>query len=51
MNNLYRVLLTGVLLVTGLLGAMSGEYIVSSALFAASTFIGSMGASHKQSKD
>lgn len=39
--------LTGLVFVTGLIGLFSGEYIISSALFAASTYTSSVLASRR----
>ncbi|HEY8219064.1 MAG TPA: hypothetical protein VIF86_03095 [Methylobacter sp.] len=35
MSDLYKDILTGLIFITGLLGFLSGEFIISSALFAA----------------
>ncbi|MDT4332418.1 hypothetical protein ACQE3E_19245 [Methylomonas sp. MED-D] len=43
MSNLQRDILTGLIFVTGLVGFFSGEYIISSALFAASTYASNLG--------
>ena len=34
MNDFYKDILTGVVFITGLIGFISGEFIISSALFA-----------------
>lgn len=47
MNAIKEHILTGLMFFTGLLGLFSGEYIISSALFAASTYTSSVGASRR----
>ncbi len=37
MNNFYRDIFTGAMFVTGMIGFLLGEFIISSALFAAAT--------------
>ena len=37
MNNFYRDIFTGAMFVTGMMGFLLGEFIISSALFAAAT--------------
>lgn len=44
MNGLIRNILTGLMFVTGIVGFLSGEYIISSALFAVTTYISNMNA-------
>lgn len=47
MNAIKNHILTGLVFITGLIGLFSGEYIISSALFAAATYTSSVGASHR----
>lgn len=42
MNSLSKHLLTGVLFAVGLYGVVNGEYIISSALFAITTYTSSI---------
>ncbi|MEE9339848.1 MAG: hypothetical protein V3U87_17390 [Methylococcaceae bacterium] len=37
MNNIYRDIFTGAMFVTGMMGFLSGEFIISSTLFTAAT--------------
>lgn len=42
MNHLHKDLVTGLIFVTGVIEFISGDFIVSSALFAATTFASNM---------
>jgi hypothetical protein len=42
MNNLSKHLLTGLLFITGIYGVFNGEFIISSALFAITTYTSSI---------
>lgn len=49
MNNLYKDLLIGTLFITGLVGFISGEFIMSSTLFAAAAVTSNLKMSRKDS--
>ena len=49
MNNLYKDILTGTLFITGLVGFISGEFIMSSALFAVATVTSNLKTPRKDS--
>lgn len=51
MNDFYKDILIGAVFVSGLLGFMSGEYILSSALFAMSAIGSNVNANRKRAKD
>ncbi|MBD9359127.1 hypothetical protein ACH5Y9_18825 [Methylomonas sp. BW4-1] len=48
MKRLHKDILTGLVFVTGVIEFISGDFIVSSALFAATTFASTMGSSRKK---
>jgi len=50
MNDLYKDILTGLVFITGLFGFISGEFIISSTLFAAAAIASNVNANRKQSK-
>ena len=50
MSDFYKDVLTGAMFVTGLLGFVSGEFIISSALFASATIASSMNANRGNEK-
>ena len=43
MNNFYKDILTGVVFISGLFGFLSGEFIMSSALFATAAVTSNIG--------
>lgn len=47
MSNLIRDIVTGLAFIAGIIGVISGEYIISSALFAATTYTSNMGSRYK----
>lgn len=49
MNDLYKDFLIGTLFITGLVGFISGEFIMSSTLFAAATVTSNLKAIRKDS--
>jgi len=49
MNNLKKDILTGVMFVTGIFGFISGEFIISSTLFASAAISSNIDLSNKQS--
>ncbi len=50
MNDLYKDILIGVVFITGLLGFVSGEFIISSTLFAGAAIASNVNSNRKQSK-
>jgi hypothetical protein len=50
MNGLIKNILTGLAFVTGIVGFMSGEYIISSALFAVTTYTSNINVRPKKQK-
>ncbi len=48
MNNFYKDVLTGVVFMVGLLGFFSGEFIISSALFATAAIASNVNANRKK---
>lgn len=50
MNDLYKDILTGLAFMAGLLGFISGEFIISSTLFAGAAIASNVNANRKQSK-
>lgn len=48
MNDLHKDLLNGLVFVTGVIGFMLGEYIISSALFAATTYASNINMNRKK---
>ena len=50
MSDFYKDILTGIMFITGLFGFLSGEFIISSALFASATVASNINITHKQSK-
>jgi len=48
MNDFYRDILTGVVFMTGLIGFLSGEYIISSTLFAAAAIASNVNINRKR---
>ena len=51
MSDFYKDILIGAVFVTGLLGFISGEYIISSALFASAAIASNINANRKRAKD
>jgi hypothetical protein len=49
MSDFYKDILTGMIFLTGLLGFLSGEYIISSALFATATIASNVNQNRKRS--
>ena len=50
MNDLYKDILTGTLFVTGLIGFISGEFIISSTLFATAAVASNVNTNRKRGK-
>jgi hypothetical protein len=50
MNDLYKDILTGTVFITGLLGFVSGEFIISSALFATAAITSNVNLNRKRGK-
>lgn len=50
MNELYKDILIGAVFATGLLGFVSGEFIISSALFAASAVASNINLNRRRSQ-
>jgi hypothetical protein len=50
MNELYKDVLVGVIFATGLLGFISGEFIISSALFATAAVASNVNLNSKREK-
>ncbi|MDO9270816.1 MAG: hypothetical protein Q7T96_17065 [Methylobacter sp.] len=50
MNDFYKDILTGTVFITGLLGFISGEFIISSALFATSAIASNINLNRKRGK-
>ena len=50
MKDLYKDILTGLVFMTGLLGFLSGEFIISSTLFAASAIASNVNVNGKRGK-
>jgi CheY-specific phosphatase CheX len=50
MKDLYKDILTGLVFMIGLLGFLSGEFIISSTLFAASAIASNVSISRKRGK-
>ena len=50
MNNFYKDILTAIVFMSGLFGFFSGEFIISSALFATATVASNIGAHRQQSE-
>ncbi|WP_020484487.1 hypothetical protein [Methylomonas sp. MK1] len=48
MNRLHKDILTGLVFVTGVIEFISGDFIISSALLAATTFASTMGSNRKK---
>ncbi len=48
MNNFYKDVLTGAVFMVGLLGFFSGEFIISSALFATAAIASNVNTNRKQ---
>jgi CheY-specific phosphatase CheX len=48
MTNLQKDVLNGLAFITGIIGFMSGEFIISSALFAATAVASNLNMNHKQ---
>ena len=49
MNDFYKDILTGVVFITGLIGFISGEFIISSALFATAYIASNINLNRKES--
>jgi len=50
MKDLYKDILTGLVFMVGLFGFLSGEFIISSALFAASAIASNVNVNRKRGK-
>ncbi len=50
MNDLYKDILTGLVFMVGLFGFLSGEFIISSALFATAAIASNVNANSKRGK-
>jgi len=50
MNDLYKDILTGLLFITGLLGFIYGEFIISTVLFATAAIASNVNLNHKRVK-
>ncbi|MDI1229806.1 MAG: hypothetical protein PSV18_01135 [Methylobacter sp.] len=50
MNDFYKDILTGVVFITGLLGFISGEFIISSTLFASAAIASNVNMNRKRVK-
>jgi len=50
MNDLYKDILTGAIFITGLLGFISGEFIISSTLFASAAIASNVNMNRKRVK-
>jgi len=50
MSDYYRDILTGLVFVTGMLGFVSGEFIISSTLFATAAIASNINMNRKRSK-
>lgn len=50
MNRLIKTFLTGLMLMTGVFGFVSGEYIITSALLAVTTYLSAINAGSGQSR-
>ncbi|MGZ4968636.1 MAG: hypothetical protein ACXV8O_00705 [Methylobacter sp.] len=50
MSDLYKDILTGTVFITGLLGFISGEFIISSALFATAAIASNINLNRKKGK-
>ena len=50
MNDFYKDILTGTVFITGLLGFISGEFIISSALFATAAVASNVNINRKRGK-
>lgn len=48
MNNLFRDILTGLVFIIGVIGFIEGEFIISSALFAATTLVSNINMNRKK---
>jgi hypothetical protein len=48
MNDFYKDILIGAVFVTGLIGFISGEFIISSALFASAAIASNVNMNHKR---
>jgi CheY-specific phosphatase CheX len=48
MSDFYKDVLTGIVFVTGVFGFVSGEFIISSTLFAAAAIVSSINMNHKR---
>ncbi|WP_446810672.1 hypothetical protein ACH50O_03580 [Methylomonas sp. 2BW1-5-20] len=51
MNDLQKDILNGLAFITGVIGFMSGEFIISSALFATTTVVSNVNANRKKSRN
>ncbi|GAB4266250.1 MAG: hypothetical protein Kow0065_17080 [Methylomicrobium sp.] len=51
MSDFHKDILTGAVFVTGVLGFVSGEYILSSTLFATAAIAGNINATRKRSQN
>lgn len=51
MNDFQKDIVIGAVFVSGLLGFISGEYIISSTLFASAAIAGNINANRKRAKD
>ena len=50
MNDLYKDILTGLVFIVGLFGFLSGEFIISSTLFATAAIASNVNVNRKRSK-
>ena len=50
MSDFYKDILTGIMFITGLFGFLSGEFIISSALFASATVASNININRRLSK-
>ncbi|MDT4291036.1 hypothetical protein RO575_15825 [Methylomonas sp. MO1] len=51
MNDLQKDILNGLAFITGVIGFMSGEFILSSALFASTTVASNISVNRKKNRD
>ncbi|MCQ8116392.1 MULTISPECIES: hypothetical protein [Methylomonas] len=51
MNDLQKDILNGLAFITGVIGFMSGEFIISSALFASTTVASNINVNRKKNRD
>ncbi len=51
MTNVQKDILNGLAFITGIVGFLSGEFIISSLLFATTTFVSNININRKNQKD